>query len=192
MTKKEYMFKCGSLNNKINLKDEWSYIEPHYRALDNLIIELHKLGIIKSSYNICDAGFGLGTTMYGFYLESKNLNGTNFNFYGVEKYKEYIDFFNENLKINWNDNIKIYHEDIMVHNYSNYNLVYTYTPFKNENDLIKLYQKIINEISKDSILMEFIYDGKGFFDSILKVHNNNLDNTKLIELNGRIFLKKII
>ncbi len=68
--------------------------------------------------------------MYYFYMETKQFQNKNFKFYGVEKYKEYVDFFDKNLKQYWGNNITIYIDDIMNHNYGEYDIVYLYAPFK--------------------------------------------------------------
>ena len=190
MNKKDY--KKISLqfqnNNFVDETKEWYYIEPNTTQFERIITIIINLNPDKKDYKICDAGIGLGTAMYNFYIETKQFDDKNFKFYGVEKYKEYVDFFDENLKQYWDDNITIYIDDIMNHNYSEYDIVYLYTPFKKEDDLINLYQKIVDELKPNSILLEYVLCGNGFFNTIQKIHKNNQNKTRLINLNGHNLL----
>jgi len=113
MNKKDY--KKISLqfqnNNFVDETKEWYYIEPNTTQFERIITKIINLNPDKNDYKICDAGIGLGTAMYYFYMETKQFEDKNFKFYGVEKYKEYVDFFNTNLKQYWDDNITIYIDD---------------------------------------------------------------------------------
>lgn len=194
LSKNSYKTKCEKFNNVVVTQEyEWSYIEPVFGEMDNMLTNMYNNGLIQEydTFDICDAGIGLGTTLYGFYLESKKISNTNFNFFGVEKYKEYVDFFNTNLKTYWEDNITIYNEEIKTHNYQNYNMVYTYAPFKKEEDLISLYQKIVNDLNSGGILIETAFFGKGFYDSILDIHEKNKNTTELLCINNHSILRKL-
>jgi hypothetical protein len=48
--------------------------------------------------------------------------------------------------------------------YSNYNIIYSYSPFNNKNQLERMYQKIINEIKTDSLIIENANYGRGHFN----------------------------
>ena len=184
MSKKEYKIKVQEFNNNdfVDNSNEWYYIEPATTQFENIFPRMINLTPSKTTFNVCDAGFGLGTMMYNFYIESKKFEDKTFNFFGVEKYKEYVDFFNKNLKGYWDNNIDLYVDDIMNHNYGKYDIVYCYAPFKNENDLMDMYQKIVDELKPNGILIEYAWYGKGFYSSIQKTHKNNPETTKLIRL----------
>lgn len=185
MGKKEYKERAKLKSNDfVDETKEWYYIEPETTQFEKIIPKIINLNPDKNDYKICDAGIGLGTAMYYFYMETKQFEDKNFKFYGVEKYKEYVDFFNTNLKQYWDDNLTIYIDDIMNHNYSEYDIVYLYTPFKKEYDLINLYQKIVDELKPNSILLEYALHGNGFFHTIEKIHKNNQNKTSLINLHN--------
>ena len=175
-------------NDFVDEIKEWYYIEPKTTQFERIITKIINSNPDKKDYKICDAGIGLGTAMYNFYIETKQFDDKNFKFYGVEKYKEYVDFFDKNLKQYWNNNITIYIDDIMNHNYSEYDIVYCYAPFKKEDDLIGMYQKIVDELKPNSILLEYVLYGNGFFNTIQKIHKNNQDKNNLINLNGHNLL----
>ncbi len=191
MTKQEYQSKIQFSDHSFVDEKEWYYIEPNFSFgnLNDILKQLDNKQLLKNNFNICDAGFGLGATMYGFYLESKEIKNVNFSFFGVEKYKKYIDYFNQNLKEYWND-ITIYNEDIVDHDYSQYDLVYTYTPFQHEKDLLLLYQKIIDDLPSNGILLEYANGGLGFFDSMVTINRNNRNITKKIPFKGHYALIK--
>lgn len=185
MEKKEYKERAKLKSNDfVDETKEWYYIEPTATQFEKIIPKIINLNPGKNDYKICDAGIGLGTAMYYFYMETKQFEDKNFKFYGVEKYKEYVDFFNTNLKQYWDDNLTIYIDDIMNHNYSEYDIVYLYTPFKKEDDLINLYQKIVDELKPNSVLLEYAGCGKGFFNTIQKIHDTNQHKTSLINLHN--------
>jgi hypothetical protein len=70
--------------------------------------------------------------------------------------------------------------------YSKYNIVYSYSPFNNGRDLKRMYQKIINEIKNDSIIIENANWGKGHFE-LLK----EFTELEEIDLDGLHIYKKI-
>ena len=185
MEKKEYKERAKLKSNDfVDETKEWHYIEPKTTQFERIITKIINLYPDKNDYKICDAGIGLGTMMYYFYIETKQFENNNFKFYGVEKYKEYVDFFDTKLKQYWDNNITIYIDDIMNHNYSDYDIVYLYAPFKKEGDLINLYQKIVDELKPNSILLEYVLYGNGFFNTVEKIHKNNQNKTSLINLHN--------
>lgn len=185
MEKKEYKERAKLKSNDfVDETKEWYYIEPKTTQFERIITKIINLYPDKKDYKICDAGIGLGTMMYYFYMETKQFEDKNFKFYGVEKYKEYIDFFDANLKQYWDNNLTIYIDDIINHNYSDYDIVYLYAPFKKEDDLINLYQKIVDELKPNSVLLEYALYGNGFFNTIQKIHETNKHKTSLIKLHN--------
>jgi hypothetical protein len=74
----------------------------------------------------------------------------------------------------------------MDQDYSKYNLIYSYSPFKTEEKLIPYYEKIINEISSGSILVEFRNHGLGY-NNIL----NRVEGIKPEEIDDIIIFRKI-
>ncbi len=52
----------------------------------------------------------------------------------------------------------------MNQDYSNYNIIYSYSPFNNRRQLEKMYKKIISEIKPESIIIENANYGRGHFN----------------------------
>jgi len=48
--------------------------------------------------------------------------------------------------------------------------------------LMGMYQKIVDELKPNGILIEYAWSGMGFYSSIRKTHKNNPETTKLIRL----------
>ena len=132
-----------------------------------------------------DCGVGLGFALYDFYLQSLEFDNE-FIFTGIEKQKIYTDFIKENLMNLWNKELILIEDDIMNIDYKNYNIIYSYTPYRSKNQLVDFYQKISNEVKSGSIIIENATSGWGHFD-ILK----NIDNIEPIEIDDIvIFIKK--
>lgn len=146
--------------------DEWHYVPSNLEQNIYLLKRLEEKNLLPNEINICDCGIGLGTTMYDVYLQSKEID-RRFKFTGIEKYKPYIEYFNNNLKIYWNGDLTYIESEIMEYNYSDFNFIYSYSPFKTEEKLNLYYSKIISEIKSGSILVEFRNSGLGY-DSILE------------------------
>jgi hypothetical protein len=70
--------------------------------------------------------------------------------------------------------------------YSKYNIVYTYTPFKTTEKLSNLYNKIISEISPGSILIENKNAGLGLHGILTE-----LEGIKKIQIDDIVVFQKI-
>ena len=113
-----------------------------------LLKRLDELNLLKEENHIIDCGIGLGNTLFEIYLQSKEID-KKFYFKGVEKQKVYIRFILDNLSHLWKDVLSLENNDIMNIDYSNFNIVYSYSPFNNHKQLKLMYQKIISEIKPD-------------------------------------------
>jgi AICAR transformylase/IMP cyclohydrolase PurH len=143
-----------------------------------LLKKLDELNLLKESNHICDCGIGLGNTLFEIYLQSKELDKI-FSFTGIEKQKVYIDFINKELLHLWKDGLNLIQDDIMNLDYSNYNIVYSYSPFNNQKQLKSMYQKIISDIKSNSILIEHANKGLGHFnllEEFVELEKIKLDN----------------
>jgi hypothetical protein len=101
---------------------------------------------------MCDCGIGLGTVLYDLYLQSKEFDNK-FTFTGIEKYKRYTDPLRTHLLKYWNDELNIIEDDIMNVDYSNWNFIYFYQPFKVSDKAIKFYLKVIEEVKPGTIII---------------------------------------
>lgn len=182
----QYCSEIEKMNiDNLSNDETWHYIESDKNKNKNLLQNLSMLNILKEENHICDCGLGLGKTLFDIYLSSEKLDTKSY-FYGIEKEQHYIDLFEYHLMKFWNNNITLYNEDIMNHNYSKYNIVYTYTPFKSIEKLKTFYTKILDEIKPGSILIEHIEDGKGM-NNCLEDITEDKNNIKKINI-GSIYL----
>jgi hypothetical protein len=124
--------------------------------------------LLREENNIVDCGIGLGFCLYDFYLQSKEID-LKFNFFGIEKYKSYLDCLKSNLIQFWNSELNLINSDILEQNFSNYNIIYTYGPFRSEKKQKELMDKISSEITSGSIIIENANSGKGHFHLLSKI-----------------------
>ncbi len=184
-----YFQETQKFNQK--LPDNFADSSEHHNIVSNieqnifLLKRIEEKGLLPNKISMVDCGIGLGFALYDFYLQSLEFNN-DFTFTGIEKQKIYTDFIKENLMNLWNKELILIEDDIMNINYQNYNIIYSYTPYKSKNQLVEFYQKISNEIKTGSIIIENATSGWGHFD-ILK----NIDTLEPIEIDDIvIFIKK--
>ena len=145
---------------------EWPYVMSIMEQNTFLLKRLDKLGLLKSEVSICDAGIGLGSALFDLYLQSKEMTDKKFIFSGIEKCQKYIDFFNEKLSRFWNGDLNYIVGDIMEQDYSEYDIIYTYSPFFSQKDLLIYYTKLKDDIKPGSLIIENRERGLGL-NSIL-------------------------
>ena len=139
-------------SNEFIESGEW-YIQSNIKNNINLLRNLQENNLLPDEVNMCDAGIGLGTILFDFYLQSKEFTDKKFTFTGIEKYKIYIDYLNNNLIKYWDNQLELIHDDIMNQDFSKYNFIYVYTPFRTSNKLMSFYLKIVNEMPKGGIVI---------------------------------------
>ena len=158
----EYYLKANSISSKLT-KDvsshkslgEWHYIESNIEYNILLLKRLSDLGLLPHSpISICDCGVGLATIMYDLYLQSKELP-YEFRFYGVERYRPYIDAFELELRSYWQSDLKMISDDLMAHNYSGYNFLWIFTPYSQSDKLMQFFKKVICEMPVGGIVFGF-------------------------------------
>lgn len=167
--------------------EEWHYVISNIEQNIFLLQRLDERGLLRDGNSICDCGIGLGVALFDLYLQSKLFNdGKKFNFCGIEKETNYIEFLNSKLLHYWEGNLNIIHSDVMDFDYSKFNIVYTYTPFKTVEKLTLLYKKIISEISSGSILIENKNAGLGLHGVLME-----LEGVKKIQIDDIVVFQKI-
>ena len=132
---------------------EWHYIQDNIEDNILLLKRLEEVNLLTKNVNICDCGIGLGMIMFDLYLQSKDIKDTTFTFTGIEKYERYINTLNNQLDKYLEKNLNIIHNDIMNENYSNYNFIYLYDPFKIDKKLMNFFQKVITEMPEGGIVI---------------------------------------
>jgi hypothetical protein len=132
---------------------EWHYIQSDLQKNSGLIKGIYELGLIEKETSIVDCGIGLGTIMFDLYLQSKEFSDTKFNFTGVEKQQRYIKHLKENLIHMWEGNLELINSDIMDCDFSKWDIIYLFQPFKWAIKAMPLYDKIITESKPGSIIL---------------------------------------
>lgn len=149
--------------------EEWHYIQSELEQNIYLLSRLEEKKLLPEKVDVFDCGIGLGTTMFDLYLQSKDMLGKNFTFSGVEKHDRYSDFLEQKLLHYWDGKLNLYRGDIMDRDYTSYNMVYTYSPFKTVEKLEDFYKKVVSEISSGSIIIESRNCGKGFAETLSRI-----------------------
>lgn len=189
----EYVKTCNSLFTEFDsLKkefvesDEWHYIMSKIEQNIFLLQRLHEVGLLeKNEIHICDAGVGLGAAMFDFYLQSKEFSNKKFTFTGIEKYEQYLNYFENNLSKYWNGDIQIINDDIMNQNFSQYDIVYSYSPYRSPRLLLEFYTKLKNEIKPGSLIIENRNFGYGIDYTLSMV-----DDLECIKLDDIVVYRK--
>lgn len=163
MTISEYQEKISNLNLKLDYeKDTYPYITPNQDDISGFVDAIYNSGILNSNTidcKICDIGFGLGLSMFNLNLQfNKNYIRTNTSFIGVENDENLISIFNSTFKKYWN-NISISNSDAMDHDYSKYDIIYTYLIYKDDVKMIDLYNKIFDDMKIGSVIFEYWNNG---------------------------------
>jgi hypothetical protein len=167
--------------------EEWHYVVSNIELNIYLLQRLDERGLLRQDNVICDCGIGLGVALFDMYQQSKLFtDNKTFKFFGIEKQKEYLDFLNKNLMHYWEGNLTLVEDDIMNQDYSKFNIVYTYTPFKTFEKLHALYSKIISEVEPGSILVENKNSGLGLHGILTE-----LEGIKKIHLDDIVVFQKI-
>lgn len=167
------------------INNEWHYIMSNLEQNIFLLKRLDEKNLLPEEVNICDAGIGLGAALFDIYLQSKEIN-KKFNFYGIEKQQKYIEYFNENLLNYWNGDLTMIDGDIMEHDFSNYNIVYSYSPYRSPRYLLDYYTKLKNEIAPGSLIIENRENGLGLESTLSMV-----EGLEKIELDDIFVFRKI-
>ena len=188
-------------NNQVKEGFIDGYVEGNQNIYEGFINSLFNSNLLKpkGTLNICDVGFGLGTTLYNIknqlkvyetYNPSNNLplnlsywgNLQHINYYGIEIDRDLIDKFNQYLSIMWDNSLNLYQKDCMDISYKDYDLILIYTIFKDKLKRKEMYKKILREMKPGAILYEHMFNGYGE-DAIL----HNLANQYDIETKQLLF-----
>lgn len=148
---------------------EWHYILSNIEQNILLLKRLDEKELLQRENHICDCGVGLGVALFDFYQQSKDFDDKKFYFYGIEKQKEYINFLKDKLLIYWQNQLNLIEDDLMNCDYSNYNILYTYTPFKTPQRLKDFYNKIVSEVRPGSLIIENKSSGLGLHGVLTEI-----------------------
>ncbi len=191
----KYRLKCVQIlskNEELPLTDiiqEWNYIVSDANFYEGIIQKLNSYGLLFDENKICDCGIGLGETLFNIYDQTKEITTKKFEFYGIEKNKFLYNSFNQYLRSDW-EKIELIEGDIMQQNLSQYNIIYTYTPFKLIDKLSELYLKIVDEMPIGGVLLENFNKGLGIQNCLFDLLKEDY-RVEIIDLDGIIVYQKV-
>lgn len=161
---------------------EWHYITSDFNRNKNLIKALYENNLLPNEVNICDCGIGLGEALFDIYLQSLEFNQIKFNFFGIEKNKEYTNFVSDKLLHFWDQKLKIIHSDLTIQNFTNYNIIYSYLPFRENKKLYDFYFRMSKDLKPETIVIENSEMGINLLEKITHLQK--------LEIDGLIIFKK--
>ena len=133
---------------------------------------------------MADCGIGLGTALYDFFLQSKDLE-LELSFTGIEKHAPYIEFLKNNLLDRWEGKLELIEGGIEDQSYEPYDIVYSFTPFRDLNMLRSFYEKVASELRPGSIMIENKGGGLGMAGMLAEI-----PGLEKIEIDGIFVFKK--
>ena len=161
-TVKKYSIIADAINPDKNIDDNSTthpYKEAAQRKYYGMVESLWNSGLLKEDIKIIDLGCGLCTTLYNLNLQFKNYE-IKADFYGVDHNEELLKLFTKHLLQFWvNNKLSIGLKDIMKFDLSDYDLILSYQPFKDDY-VDKMYDKVFKEMKTGSIF----YEHSGFSD----------------------------
>lgn len=171
--------------------DDFYLNGEHYNIVSNveenifLLRRLDEAGLLRESNHVVDCGMGLGNALFDLYLQSFEMRQS-FDFTGIEKNVEYVEFIESRLSDLWQGWLTLINGDIMHQNYSNYNIVYSYSPFNNGPMLSKFYETVADQLTSGSIIIEHANGGKGYLDAL-----GNTKGLRMVDIDGHyVFVKE--
>lgn len=173
------------------LPDDFINGSENYNIVSNidqnifLLKRIDERGLLQNKITMVDCGIGLGFALFDFYLQSLDFQ-QDFTFTGIEKQSIYTQFIKDNLMSLWNNELILIEDDIMNINYNQFNIIYSYAPYRSKNQLSDFYSKISNESKSGTIIIENACSGWGHFD-LLK-NNDSLTPVEIDDI--VIFVKK--
>ena len=136
---------------------------------------IRALTLVKKHFpnalSFCDVGCGIGTKValaraYGFKAS------------GVELRKKYIKEA-EKLYLEYRDSIKLFHQNAMDHNYSQYDVIYYYRPIPCDKLMRKLVSLIFDQMEAGSIVMSAGVSHGSIGKSIVKLTKGGFINSRV-------------
>lgn len=187
----EYHSIAGSMwtefdGNKPDFNDgqQWHYIMSDMEQNIFLLKRLYERGLIKDGSKMADCGIGLGTALYDFLLQSKDL-GLDFSFTGIEKHAPYLQYLRESLMDRWEGKLELIEGGIEDQEYGSYDIIYSFTPFRNLDKLKDFYEKVAAEMKPGSIFIENKCGGLGMRNMLA-----DIEGLEKIDIDGIFVFKK--
>lgn len=165
-------------------KQRWHYIMSDMEQNIFLLKRLHERGLVKDGSKMADCGIGLGTALYDFSLQAKDL-GLDFSFAGIEKHAPYLQFLKDKLIDRWEGKLELIEGGIEDQSYGEYDIVYSFTPFRDLDKLQAFYEKVASELKPGAIFIENKCGGLGMRNMLA-----DIPSLEKIEIDGIFVFKK--
>jgi len=165
-------------------KQQWHYIMSDMEQNILLLKRLHERGLVKDGSKMADCGIGLGTALYDFFLQSKEL-GLDFSFAGIEKHAPYLQFLKDSLIDRWEGKLDLIEGGIEDQSYGEYDIVYSFTPFRDLDKLKDFYEKVASELKPGAIFIENKCGGLGMRNMLA-----DIPGLEKIEIDGIFVFRK--
>lgn len=178
----EYKIISSNYRNYFSNKNNssFSYIEAYQDGLKGFVDCLLNKNLIKtdSKLKIIDLGFGLGTSLYNISKQIEYYDKIKCEYFGIDYDNDLYEYFLSHLKHKW-ANIVYYNSDVFNHEYSNYDIIFTYSPFNDDKMILNMYDKIYQEMKPGSIFFDVYNSGRGYRD-ILRMYceDRNIEMTE--------------
>ena len=163
---------------------KWYYIMSDMEQNIFLLKRLYERGLIKDGAKMVDCGIGLGTALYDFFLQSKYL-GLSFEFFGIESHDPYAHYLKNCLMDRWDGNLELIEGCIEDQEYGAYDIIYSFTPFRNLEKLKEFYEKVAAEMKPGSIFIENKCGGLGMQNMLA-----DIEGLEKIDIDGIFVFKK--
>jgi len=161
-TVKKYSIIADAINSDTLLEEKrysFKYIEGTQCKYYGMVESLWNSGILKDNMKVIDLGCGLCTTLYNLNLQFKNYE-IKADFYGIDHNEELLKLVTKHLSQFWVDNeLSVGSKDIMECDLSGYDLILTYQPFKEVEDIDNMYNKVFTGMKVGSVFHEHMING---------------------------------
>lgn len=166
----------------------FEYIEGVQRKYYGLVEALANSGLLKDNMKIVDLGCGLCTTLYNIMGQFKSYN-IPVKFYGIEHNEELLNSFVKYLSPLWGDSVPSFGVgDILKCDVTDYDLILTYQPLKNSEDINNMYNKLFQEMKPNSIFHEHMINGARLVHRIEECKQLLYDNADKHNMEKRVLL----
>ncbi len=134
-----------------------------------LLERLDAEGLLGSHTDVVDCGLGVGFALYDLYLQSLGITGTTFTFRGIEDSSYYLDFLESELIHMWDSRLEVVRGDVRDHDYRDYGLVYSHSPFLRMDTTRRFYRRLADQMRSGAVLVENRNSGLGLHGVLTEI-----------------------
>jgi 2-polyprenyl-3-methyl-5-hydroxy-6-metoxy-1,4-benzoquinol methylase len=166
----------------------FEYVEGTQCKYYGMVESLWNSGILKDNMKVIDLGCGLCTTLYNLNLQFKNYE-IKADFYGIDHNEELLKLVTKHLSQFWVDNeLSVGPKDIMECDLSGYDLILTFLPFKELEDIDNMYNKVFKEMKVGSVFHEHVINGAKLVHKLGECRQLILNNANKHNMEEKVLL----